>query len=91
MGGLNMIQSGLILEKETNVDLVDLKQFSTYSEPTRDPRFHTVAVVFIAKGQGRPQFGDDAKGLKVVRYEDLLKLDYAFDHKKIIEDYLRSR
>jgi len=78
-------------KEETGVDLTDIKQFHTYSEPNRDPRFHTVGTVFIAKAKGKPKAGDDAKGLKIVKYEDLLKLDYAFDHKKIIEGYLRIR
>lgn len=78
-------------KEETNLDLVDLRQFHTYSEPGRDPRFHTISTVFIAEGQGEPRAGDDAKGVKVVRYEDLLELDYAFDHKEIIEEYLVER
>jgi len=75
-------------KEETNLDLIDLRQFHTYSEPGRDPRFHTISTVFIAEGQGTPQFGDDAKGLKIVRYEDLPELEYAFDHKDIIKEYL---
>ena len=75
-------------KEETNTDLVNLRQFHTYSRPDRDPRFQTVATVFIAEGRGTPQSGDDAKGVKIVRYEDLLELDYAFDHKDIIKEYL---
>lgn len=78
-------------KEETNLDLKDLRQFHTYSDPKRDPRFHTVSTVFIAQGVGKAQSGDDAKTLKVVPYQDLLKTDYAFDHKQVIEDYLRSR
>ena len=78
-------------KEETNLDLVDLRQFHTYSASDRDPRFHTISTVFIAEGQGEPRAGDDAKGVKVVRYEDLLELDYAFDHKEIIEEYLVER
>ncbi len=74
-------------KEETNLDLVDLRQFHTYSKPGRDPRFQTVSTVFIANGKGTPQFGDDAKNLKIVRYDGLLKLDYAFDHKDIIKEY----
>ena len=70
---------------------MDLRQFHTYSDPTRDPRFHTISTVFIAQGRGNPQAGDDAKGIKVVRYEDLPQLDYAFDHKDIIKEYLVER
>lgn len=78
-------------KEETNLDLVDLRQFHTYSAPGRDPRFHTITTVFIAEGQGEPRSGDDAAGLKIVQYADLLQLDYAFDHKEIIEEYLVER
>ncbi len=77
--------------EETNLDLVDLRQFHTYSGPDRDPRFHTVSTVFIAEGVGEPKSGDDAAGLKIVRYADLPQMDYAFDHKEIIEEYLVER
>ena len=77
-------------KEETNMDLEGLQQFHTYSKPGRDPRFQTVSTVFIAKGKGKPQSGDDAKDLKIVPYGDLLKLDYAFDHKDIIKDYRKK-
>ena len=78
-------------KEETNMELEDLKQFHTYSDPKRDPRFHTVSTVFVAKGKGTPKFGDDAKGLTIVKYEDLMSLGYAFDHKKVIMDYIGQR
>lgn len=77
--------------EETNLKLTNLRQFHTYSKPERDPRFHTIGTVFIAKGMGRPQSGDDAKGLKVIPCRDLLKFDYAFDHKEVIKDYLKVK
>lgn len=78
-------------KEETNMELTDLRQFHAYSDPARDPRFHTVSTVFVAQGRGQPQFGDDAKGLKVIKYRDLLSRDYAFDHKKVIADYLKTK
>jgi 8-oxo-dGTP diphosphatase len=78
-------------KEETNLDLVNMRQFHTYSDPGRDPRFQTISTVFIAESQGKPRSGDDAKNLKVVRYEDLPELDYAFDHKMIIKEYLIER
>jgi O-acetyl-ADP-ribose deacetylase (regulator of RNase III)/ADP-ribose pyrophosphatase YjhB (NUDIX family) len=78
-------------KEETNLDLTEIKQFHSYSDPQRDPRFHTVGTVFIAKAKGRPKAGDDATGLKVVSLKELEKLDFAFDHKKIIQDYLDSK
>jgi O-acetyl-ADP-ribose deacetylase (regulator of RNase III)/ADP-ribose pyrophosphatase YjhB (NUDIX family) len=78
-------------KEETNLDLEDLKQFHTYSDPKRDPRFHTVTTVFTAKGVGTPQAGDDAQGLKIVPFGELRNLKYAFDHNQVIEDYLQSK
>jgi ADP-ribose pyrophosphatase YjhB (NUDIX family) len=78
-------------KEETNMELENLRQFHTYSAPTRDPRFHTISTVFTAKGKGKPQFGDDAKGLKVIPYAELLNRDYAFDHKQVIEEYLKAK
>lgn len=78
-------------KEETNLDLTEIKQFHTYSNPQRDPRFHTVGTVFIAKAKGKPRAGDDAAGLKVVKLTELGKLDFAFDHKKIIQDYLNLK
>ena len=76
------------IKEETNLEVTDLKQFHTYSEPGRDPRFHTIATVFIAKGQGSPKAGDDAAGLKIVKLNEIEKIDFAFDHKRILSDYL---
>ncbi len=78
-------------KEETGLDLISLRQFHTYSKFGRDPRFHTIATVFVTQAQGTPHAGDDAKGVKVVRYEDLLNMDYAFDHKEVIRDYFGGR
>ncbi len=77
-------------KEETNLDLVDLKQFHTYSKMGRDPRFQTITTVYTAKGKGIPQAGDDAQNFKIVKHEDLLMFDYAFDHKEIIREYLKK-
>ncbi|PIQ90642.1 MAG: NUDIX hydrolase [Candidatus Omnitrophica bacterium CG11_big_fil_rev_8_21_14_0_20_41_12] len=78
-------------KEETNLDLTEIKQFHTYSDPARDPRFHTVGTVFIAKAKGTPKAGDDAAGLKVVKLSEIKNIDFAFDHKKILEDYLKTK
>ncbi len=77
-------------KEETNLDLTQIKQFHTYSNPQRDPRFHTIGTVFIAKAKGKPKAGDDAAGLKVIKPSEIEKLDFAFDHKKILQDYLKK-
>jgi ADP-ribose pyrophosphatase YjhB (NUDIX family) len=78
-------------KEETGLNITDIKQFHTYSAPNRDPRFHTVGTVFTAKAKGRPKAGDDAADVKVASLKEIRSLDFAFDHKKILLDYLRNR
>jgi O-acetyl-ADP-ribose deacetylase (regulator of RNase III)/ADP-ribose pyrophosphatase YjhB (NUDIX family) len=77
--------------EETGLNLLELKQFHTYSQPDRDPRFHTIGTAFIAKAKGKPKAGDDAAGLKVIKLNEIGKLTLAFDHKRIIQDYLKYK
>lgn len=79
------------MKEETGLDISELRQFHTYSQPGRDPRFHTVCTVFLAKAKGKARAGDDAKGLKIIRPEEVEKLSFAFDHKKILQDYLKYK
>ena len=78
------------VKEETGLTVTELKQFHTYSDPQRDPRFHTIGTVFIAKAKGTPKAGDDAAGLKLIKKDEIKNLDFAFDHKQIIQDYLKS-
>ncbi|MCD4781066.1 MAG: macro domain-containing protein [Candidatus Omnitrophica bacterium] len=78
-------------KEETNLNLAGLSQFHVYSDPMRDPRFHTISTVFVSRGEGEPKSGDDACDLAIVPFDQLLSGSYAFDHKKVIEDYLKSR
>ena len=79
------------MKEERGLDISGLKQFHTYSEPGRDPRFQTIATVFIAKGKGKPQAGDDAQGLKIIKLSEIEKVDFAFDHKNILQDYVKYK
>jgi len=79
------------VKEETNLELEDLRQFHTYSAPNRDPRFHTISTVYIAKAKGKPESGSDAANLKLVKLTEIKNLDFAFDHKKILEDYLKYK
>lgn len=76
-------------KEETNLDIANLFLFGVYSDPKRDPRFHTVSVVFVATARGDQLLaGDDAKNARIFR-EDELPEDIVFDHKKILKDYFR--
>ncbi|MBN2121051.1 MAG: NUDIX hydrolase [Candidatus Omnitrophica bacterium] len=78
------------IKEETSLDLVDFRQFGVYSDPSRDARFHTVSVVFAGKAKGSLKAASDAKNAKVFSL-DSLPNEIAFDHRKIIEDYIDSR
>jgi O-acetyl-ADP-ribose deacetylase (regulator of RNase III)/ADP-ribose pyrophosphatase YjhB (NUDIX family) len=78
-------------KEETSLDITEVKQFHTYSQPDRDPRFHTIGTVFLAKAKGKPKAGDDAAGIKIIKLSEIEKLSFAFDHKKILEDYLQHK
>jgi ADP-ribose pyrophosphatase YjhB (NUDIX family) len=77
------------VREETSLDIEELHQFRVYSDPSRDPRGHTVSVVFIAKGVGTPEASSDAKKVGVFR-SDGLPSEIAFDHREILMDYARS-
>ncbi len=79
------------MKEETGLELLALKQFHAYSKPGRDPRFHTIGIVFTAKGKGTPKSGDDAARLKVMKLEEVNKYNFAFDHKQIIKDYIKYK
>jgi len=77
-------------KEETGLDIKIIRQFHTYSDPKRDPRHHTVSTIFIAKADGIPEAGDDAK--KVGSFnKDNLPEDLAFDHRQILEDYFNGK
>jgi len=75
-------------ETSLNVDLVS--QFHTYSNPGRDPRFHTISTVYIARTKGVPKARDDARAAGVFTPGDLPG-PLAFDHAKILKDYFRAK
>jgi len=76
-------------KEETGLDVELIRQFHVYSEPGRDPRFHTLSVVFIAKAIGEPKGGDDAKTALAFR-KDSIPAELCFDHARIIDDYLKN-
>lgn len=76
--------------EETSIRVTDLKLLGCYSDPDRDKRQHTISTVFIAKGSGMPNAGDDAA--KAVLYPlDNLPKNLCFDHDRIIHDYLAGK
>ena len=77
-------------KEETNLDITLIKLLGVYSDPQRDPRGHTVSVVYIVKGRGQAKADDDAVELGYYTQKNLPD-DLVFDHKRIISDYFRIR
>jgi len=76
-----------VLEETGLTTTVD-KTIGVYSDPNRDPRGHTITVVYKLdiKG-GELKSGDDASDAKFFDVNQLPEL--SFDHDKIIENVLR--
>ncbi len=74
-------------KEETSIDVELSKLVGVYSKPNRDPRGHTVSVVFLAKGNfDDRKADDDAKEIKIFTFDKAFNTDLAFDHKEILED-----
>lgn len=76
--------------EETSLEVTLKRQFHAYSDPKRDPRFHTITTVFTATSKGEPMAADDAKNLGVFT-EDTLPSPIVFDHALILQDYFSKR
>lgn len=74
--------------EETSIRIGDLQLLGCYSDPARDSRQHTLSIVFVAKGEGQPQAGDDALDIAIFS-RDALPEKLCFDHDLIIRDYLQ--
>jgi 8-oxo-dGTP diphosphatase len=73
-------------KEETGLDLENLQQFRSYSDPARDPRQHNISTVFTADGSGRLEAGDDAGNAKLFALNNLPE-KLCFDHEQILADY----
>ncbi len=75
--------------EETSLEVELIGLLGVYSIPQRDPRSHTLSVVYvgIAKNTDALCAGDDAKNAAFYPLDSLPSL--AFDHAKIVEDFSR--
>lgn len=88
-------------EEETGLQVRLHDLLHVYSDPSRDPRLHTISAVFTATAEGLPVGADDAEEAAVIPL-DILSIQlaqrsgpqdkpFAFDHAQILEDWLRFR
>ncbi len=61
-----------------------------YSDPARDIRGHTATAIYVATASGQPVAADDAKNVDVFTI-DRLPEQLAFDHGKVLQDYINYK
>ncbi len=77
------------VREETGLEVRLGELLGVYSDPARDPRGHTISVVFTGEARGTPQAGDDAGAVQAFALDALPEL--AFDHARILADYRARR
>lgn len=75
--------------EETGLEVALQRLLGVYSDPARDPRGHTVSVVFVGRASGEPRAGDDAG--RVLLADPAALPPLVFDHGRILADYRASR
>ena len=73
--------------EETGLEVRLGQLLGCYSDPARDPRGHTVSVVYVGEATGTPHAADDARAVSIV--DPASPPPLAFDHARILEDYRR--
>jgi 8-oxo-dGTP diphosphatase len=77
------------VEEETGLKTQIKKLVGVYSDPARDPRGHTVSVVYLLEIYGGKLLAsDDASEVKFYKLNELPAL--SFDHSEIIKDVIQE-
>ncbi len=76
------------MKEETGLDVEIIKLLGVYSQPDRDPRFHTVSITYLCKAYGEPVASSDAKKVNIFKLEEIPFDKLVFDHSRILKDYL---
>jgi len=71
--------------EETGVSVLLTDLLGVYSAPDRDPRHHTLTVVYVGRSRDAVSAGDDAAEVREFALDALP--DLAFDHARILRDY----
>jgi 8-oxo-dGTP diphosphatase len=78
-------------KEEIDVDVTLSMLLYAYGAPDRDPRGHTVSLVYVAAAPAGvvPRAGDDAGEVATYALDGLPPL--AFDHARVLGDYVRYK
>lgn len=81
--------------EETTLPIRLTEILGVYSDPKRDPRKHIITVVFVGEIIGdkniEPIAGDDAADTKWIPIGSIQDFNFAFDHKRILNDFVKWR
>ena len=81
--------------EETTLPIQLIEILGVYSDPKRDPRKHIMSTVFVGEIVGdkniKPIASDDASETAWISIESIRNLSFAFDHKKILNDFKNWR
>ncbi len=77
--------------EETGVAVAIDSLAGVYSRPDRDPRGHTVSVVYRCRAvDGEAKGGDDAAEARWFSPDEIVNLPFAFDHAEIVSFHVRT-
>lgn len=78
------------MKEELGISVKIKKLFGVYSDPKRDPRYHTTSIIyFLEKGKGKICLNDEASEFKYFSLKNLPR-KIGFDHRKIINDFKKT-
>jgi ADP-ribose pyrophosphatase YjhB (NUDIX family) len=81
------------LTEETGLDLINIKRLvGVYSDPTRDPRFHSICVLVEAAVDGTMLAQDKLEVMDVQAFKpgEIPQGELSHDHDRQLADYLRG-
>ena len=79
------------MKEELGVPVKIKKLFGVYSDPKRDPRYHTASVVYLLeKTKGRIRLNHESSEFRYFSLENLPK-KIGFDHRKILNDLKKRK
>ena len=77
------------VQEETGLVMKSMKFLNIYSDPARDPN-QSITVAYLVEAEGEPKAGDDAASYEFFSLDNI-PVTMAFDHRQIIDDYLKTR